>query len=108
MLEYVTRVLARLDIGWRVKLVEPGPGEVRVTVGDDRVSEVVYLALTVPLADAVAAMASQVQDHAIEAYWGRALPACPGHQHPLSPRVVGCGVRWVCPRDPAHHSEALL
>ncbi|MBM7774582.1 hypothetical protein JOD54_004786 [Actinokineospora baliensis] len=108
MIEYVTRVLARLDIGWRVLSVEPGPGEVLVTVGDDRVSVGVYLALTVPLAQAVAAMADQVQDHAVEAFWGRPLPLCPGHQHPLSPRVVGCGVRWVCPRDPDHHSELLL
>ncbi|OLT00093.1 hypothetical protein BJF90_07320 [Pseudonocardia sp. CNS-004] len=59
-------------------------------------------------ADAVAATADQLQDHAIEATGGAALPARPGHAHPLSARVLDGVAHWVCPQDPPHHWEPIL
>ncbi|MFC5220707.1 hypothetical protein [Streptomyces coerulescens] len=43
-----------------------------------------YFPLYVPFAEAVAAFASQIQDHAMEAEatFGRPLPPCPGHTPP--------------------------
>ena len=58
--------------------------------------------------DAIVATASQLQDHAIEATGGSALPACPGHPHPLSARVLDGIAQWVCPKDPTHHREPVL
>lgn len=30
-------------------------------------------------------------------YWGAALPACPRHAHPMSPRLVEGHAMWTCP-----------
>jgi hypothetical protein len=58
-----------------------------------------YYSLAVPEPDAIAALASQIQDHAIEATQGDPLPPCPGHPHPLSAHVVDGVAVWECPRD---------
>jgi hypothetical protein len=29
--------------------------------------------------------------------WGEALPPCPGHPHPMSPRVLDAAAWWTCP-----------
>lgn len=84
---------------------------VRITVGSapgapDVVG--VYSAAGVPRADAIVATASQVQDHAIEATGGTALPACPGHAHPLAARVIDGAAHRVRPQEPTHHRERIL
>lgn len=68
----------------------------------------VYFTAGVPRVDAIVATASQLQDHAIEATGGTPLPACPGHAHPLSARVLDGAAQWVCPTDPTHHREQIL
>lgn len=69
-----------------------------------------YFPLYVPFAEAVAAFASQIQDHAMEAEatFGRPLPPCPGHTHPLTANVTGGIAVWECPTSPAHHQEPVL
>jgi hypothetical protein len=67
-----------------------------------------FYGLTVPEPWAVAELASQIQNFAAEAAWGRALPPCPGHPHPLSPTVIGDVAVWHCPRDPSHYREPIL
>ena len=66
--------------------------------------------LHVPEAEAVAELASQIQDHAVEAEssWGRALPPCPGHAHPLSARVFDGVAVWQCPVSPAHYRQPVV
>jgi hypothetical protein len=68
----------------------------------------VYFTAGVPRETAVVATAGQLQDHAIEATHGTALPSCPGHSHPLDASVRDGIAQWVCPKDPAHHSEPVL
>src|SRR3954469_14371667 len=69
-----------------------GPGaaqRITVVVGpvDRSAGEAVaaYFPLHLPAADAVADLASQLQDHVSESVgaWGRPLPPCPGHSHAL-------------------------
>jgi hypothetical protein len=88
-----------------------GVSHLRISLGEEpggSETSAVYFTAGVPRQDAVVATASQIQDHAIEATHGSALPLCPGHHHPL-----GAGVRhgvayWTCPKDPSHHSEPIL
>jgi hypothetical protein len=47
-------------------------------------------------------LAARLQDAFVEEY-GRPLPPCPGHQHPLTPEVREVAV-WLCPYDPGHWS----
>jgi len=47
-------------------------------------------------------LAERLQDAFVEEY-GRPLPPCPGHQHPLTPEVRDVAV-WQCPYDPGHWS----
>ncbi len=61
----------------------------------------------VPRADALVALASQLQDALIETSHGRALPACPGHAHPLSAVVVDGVAVWRCPVSPEHYRVAI-
>ena len=106
-------VLSRFDDGgttWQVIGVEFEPHTIAVILGSpDGGSEPVtaFYSLDVPAADAIAALASQIQDHAIEVSGGQAFPACPGHPHPLSPHVVDRVAVWECPRTPAHHREPI-
>lgn len=53
-------------------------------------------------------LAAKLQDTFVEEY-GRPLPPCPGHDHPLAPELrahVDGGPRavWQCPHDPGHWS----
>ncbi|QUQ70292.1 hypothetical protein [Kutzneria sp. CA-103260] len=47
-------------------------------------------------------LAERLQDAFVEEY-GRPLPPCPGHEHPLVPEVREVAV-WQCPNDPGHWS----
>ncbi|HLU58225.1 MAG TPA: hypothetical protein VKZ81_22430 [Pseudonocardia sp.] len=120
-------VLARMaaDGGPRWTVLDASPSEgsstpptapsgvvhVRITAGSAPSSPdvvAVYFTTGVPGADAVVATASQLQDHAIEATGGTPLPACPGHGHPLTARVLDGDAYWVCPHEPAHHRDRIL
>lgn len=88
-----------------------GVSHLRVSLGEQPSSSeaaVVYFTAGVPREEAVVATASQIQDCAIEAMCGAALPRCPGHQHPLHPAVRDGVAQWTCPKDPSHHSEPVL
>lgn len=67
-------------------------------------------ALYLPEFEAVAEFASHLQDWVSESDvgWGRPVPPCPGHQHPLSAAVANGVAVWECPQDPAHHREPIL
>jgi hypothetical protein len=67
-----------------------------------------YYTLGVPEADAIAALASQIQDHAMEASWGQPLPPCPDHAHPLEARVIDGVAVWECPRSHEHYRQAIV
>jgi hypothetical protein len=69
-----------------------------------------YYPLYVPTAEAIAVLASQIQDHATEAdsSRGRPLPPCPGHAHPLVVQVVEDVAVWQCPQSPAHLQEPVM
>lgn len=90
----------------------PQPQSMSVTLGpaDDTGAERVtaYFSLDVPEAQAIVALASQIQDHAIEASWGELLPPCPEHSHPLAPRLADGTAVWECPADPGHYRAALF
>jgi hypothetical protein len=66
-----------------------------------------YYSPVVEDAYAVAELASQIQDHAIEAFFGQPLPPCPDHPHPLSPGVANDVAVWQGPRNPDHHREPI-
>lgn len=115
--------LGELAPAWQVLDVEPHndpmptpPGmtsarHLRLTLGlsvDDETSVGVYFSLSAPTDQAVVATAEQIQDHAIEATHGAALPPCPGHQHPMSARSVDGVASWTCPLAPEHHVEPIL
>ncbi|HWO67995.1 MAG TPA: hypothetical protein VNO31_48970, partial [Umezawaea sp.] len=85
---------------WRVLAVDQdrGPDSLLVTIGRDdrdRAPVRVYLALDVPVDEAVAVTAGQIQDHAIEETSGAALPPCPGHRHPLTATPVDGVASWA-------------
>lgn len=112
-----TGVLADLRLagsGWEVKEVvsadasEPPrselsrAGHLRVTISNGDSTILAHFTVTVPHDDACVATAEQIQDQAIELTSGAALPPCPGHSHPLSPRSVQSVPKWVCPVDLSH------
>ncbi|WP_424185399.1 NUDIX hydrolase [Actinokineospora sp. G85] len=106
------QILARFgDRGprWRVVGVQPAPHQdgLWVEVGGDQPRSG-FFATAGPRAEAVALLANQLQDHAVEEAFGEALPHCPGHQHPLTARVVGGNPLWVCPGDVDHHREPVV
>jgi hypothetical protein len=76
--------------------------------GDDDSQVTAYYSFDVPEPDAIAEMASQIQDWAIEETHGLALPPCPDHVHPLAPRVVAGVAVWECPAVPEHHREPIV
>ena len=56
--------------------------------------------LSVPASWAIAELASQLQDHAVESAsgWARPLPPCPEHRgHPLQAHNDGRRAVWRCP-----------
>ena len=75
---------------------------------DREESVTAYYSLNVPTANAIAELASQIQDHAIEISQGSLLPPCPGHNHPLSAHVVEGVAVWECPKAAAHYSEPIV
>ncbi|WP_409490500.1 hypothetical protein [Amycolatopsis sp. cmx-11-12] len=112
--------LGDLSPPWQVLAVEehvetsappPGltvPNSLLVTIGGEDGSVQVYFSLDVPVDEATAATAGQIQDHAIEESVGAALPPCPGHRHPLSARSIDGVANWVCPHDATYHREPIL
>lgn len=67
-----------------------------------------HFTLGVDRAEAIVSLASQLQDHLIEATSGDPIPPCPGHPHPLVAHVVAGEPVWECPRSPVHHRELIL
>jgi hypothetical protein len=51
---------------------------------------------TVDIEDATVELADLVQNDVLEDLWGTAWPACPGHDHPASPRMIDGMATWVC------------
>lgn len=95
-----------LQVGQHLRITIGPTGPDSGPVGPDTVG--VHFSLTVPREQAVVAVVEQIQDHVIEGAHGAAVPACPGHHHPLQPAVLDAVPSWVCPRDPAHHAEPIL
>ncbi|MFP8940366.1 hypothetical protein ACLIYM_02870 [Streptomyces fenghuangensis] len=67
-----------------------------------------HFTLGVDRAEAVMSLASQLQDHLIEAACGDPIPPCPGHPHPLVAHVVAGEPVWECPQSPVHHRELIV
>jgi hypothetical protein len=105
-----------LRVGWAPEPPSPLPEvpprsvlAVELGTGGERAETVTaHYSLTVPEAVAVAELAAQIQDHASEESWGRPLPPCPGHSHPLSAHVVDGVAVWECPRTPGRHREPIV
>ncbi|HEY4280469.1 MAG TPA: hypothetical protein VGM91_19760 [Conexibacter sp.] len=60
-------------------------------------------------ADLVVSLADFLQEQVFpetQAAWGEARPACPGHQHPAAPALVGDEAWWVCPDT--HHGLSII
>jgi hypothetical protein len=108
---------------WRVLAVERyqefrpaptgllAPNSLLITLGNSNSNDEtvgVYFSLDVSRDDAVVATAGQIQDHAIEETHGRALPPCPGHQHPMNPGWIDGVASWICPFGTEHHSEPIM
>src|SRR5215217_2098565 len=55
-----------------------------------------YFVLSIPAQQAVMQLASSLQDEVIEQV-RVAVPECPGHAHPLTPRLVDDRAVWICP-----------
>lgn len=79
----------------------------RVSFGDRRGWRVVEVSVVpttqdtmrLSLANAAWQVADAFQDEVIELLGGDARPACPGHPHPMVPRVQDAQAWWTCPRD---------
>jgi hypothetical protein len=122
MIDAITARFDGLEPPWHVRSVEeveaatapPAglsyPHVLVAQIGPDGSDESVgvHVTLDVDPAHAVVAVASQLQDHVIEATQGNPLPRCPHHAHPLTPRVVDGVAMWVCPKDIDHHREPVL
>jgi hypothetical protein len=82
-----------------------------ITIGSevgDPESVGVYYSIELPEDQRIVATAEQIQEHAIEATHGEAIPPCPDHRHPLSARSFRGVASWVCPVDSRHHSESIM
>jgi hypothetical protein len=55
-----------------------------------------YFVLNIPTQQAIAQLASALQDEVIETV-SAAVPPCPDHPHPLSPRGDSGLAVWTCP-----------
>lgn len=69
-----------------------------------------YFASNLPEPQAIAQLASHLQDHASEnsSTFGVPLPPCPGHQHPLNADVADGVAVWACPVTPAHYQQPIV
>lgn len=91
----------------------PPPGSaLLVVVGtEDRTQTAqAYFASNLPEPQAIAQLASHLQDHASEnsSTFGVPLPPCPGHQHPLNADVADGVAVWACPVKPAHYQQPIV
>jgi len=57
-----------------------------------------------PAADRIVDLADALQDFVVDATWV-ARPRCPGHPHPMMPRLVESTAWWVCPKSSAIRCE---
>ncbi|MFJ4919539.1 hypothetical protein [Streptomyces sp. NPDC088725] len=79
---------------------EPGGTAVRVTLEyEDGSSVSVRLTPDLSEAQAVVLLAEQLQDSVLESTHGAPAPACPGHGHPATARVIDGTASWSCPQD---------
>ena len=65
-----------------------------------------YFSQTIPTQQAIAQLASSLQDEVIETV-RMAVPECSGHRHPMSARVEDGQAVWVCPVD-GSAEEAII
>lgn len=91
----------------------PPPGsDLLVVVGTEDRSQTAraYFASRLPEPQAIAQLASHLQDHATEnsTTFGVPLPPCPGHGHPLNADVAGGVAVWVCPATSAHYQRPIV
>lgn len=96
---------------WKMMFSEEPSEDVQITVATEdgpRHRVGAHLVLSGSRAQGVAAVATHIQDYVLELTHGEPLPPCPGHSHPLDPKVHDGVACWVCPKDPAHHAEPIL
>lgn len=90
----------------------PPDSDLLVVVGtDDRAQTArAYFASYLPEPQAIAQLASHLQDHATEnsTTFGVPLPPCPGHRHPLNADVADGVAVWVCPATSAHQRRPIV
>lgn len=68
----------------------------------------VFFPTGIPLEHAILQTADQIQQEAVETIPGAALPPCPGHAHPLTPRLIDNVPMWVCMKEgPEHYSSKI-
>ena len=106
------QVLARFGLSgpeWRIVDVRPhdSANGLIVEVGEKAPVQACF-PLGIGRAEGAWRMADQLQDRAVEEVFGAALPPCPGHQHPLSARLVDGNALWECPADRDHHREPIV
>ncbi len=94
----VTRVLGDLGADTRidVDLVEDGLTQFVFPDGGTHASRVEFEAEV----DLLVAAADVIQNDVnfwLPGAWGEALPPCPGHPHPMNPRVLDDAAWWTCP-----------
>lgn len=101
--------LTGAGLRWRVLTVDPHEDSslFRVVVGRPGSGATVFFVTEAGRASATMGMAGDLQIHALDSVWGPPLPPCPGHPHPLEPRVVHDVAVWICPRVAGHHSEPI-
>jgi len=95
----IARVLADLgaDVRIDVDLVEDGLTRFFLPDGG-RHSTRLELDGEAGLLVAVADLVQNDVNFWLPGAWGEALPPCPGHPHPMNPRVLDEVAWWVCPR----------
>ncbi|RMI42443.1 hypothetical protein EBO15_19630 [Actinomadura harenae] len=86
---------------------DPESVAVRLRINTDSAGSI-FLGTDQTSEEALARLASELQDHIIDHEWGRPLPPCPGHQHPLSTGVSDGTAYWKCPHDEDHFRREIL
>ena len=102
--ELLVRVLADLDAEVRIEVEPERDGLTQVVLPDGSL----HSTRLEPdgEADALVAIADLLQNDVnfwLPGAWGEALPACPGHPHPMNALVLDGEAWWVCP----HSGERL-
>ncbi len=96
---------------WEMEFSDEPADDIRITVRTDEPADgavSAHLLLVGSREEAIAALATHIQGFALECARGEPLPPCPGHPHPLDPKVHEGIACWVCPLDPAHYVEPIL